>query len=236
MSADPFALPAVVLAGGLGTRLGPLTAERPKPLVDVAGRPFLDWLLVWLARTGVRDVRLLAGYLGEQIASFVGDGSRWGVRACCAIEATPLGTGGALLRAAEMLPEAFLLVYGDSYLPIDYAALSRAFTDAGAEAMMVVYEDRIGATGVDPNVAIAGDRVCAYAKGTAGLQTHIDAGAVVLTRHLIAELPAGRSALETDLYPALAAAGRLHAYPTTQRFFDMGTPARLRELERELRA
>jgi NDP-sugar pyrophosphorylase family protein len=234
MTADATALPAVVLAGGLGTRLGALTAERPKPLVDVAGRPFLDWLLTWLARTGVRDVQLLAGHLGEQIASFVGDGERWGLRASCIIEATPLGTGGALTQAVSLLPEAFLLVYGDSYLPIDYAAVSGAFADCGADALMVVYRDPAGVTGVDPNVSLAGGHVSKYAKGTGGDHTHIDAGVVVLRRSVVAELPVGRSALETELYPALAAAGRLAAYPTAQRFYDMGTPSRLRDLEREL--
>jgi NDP-sugar pyrophosphorylase family protein len=229
------ALPAVLLAGGLGTRLGALTAQRPKPLVEVAGRPFLDWLLTYLSRSGVRDVQLLVGYLGEQIAEFVGDGRRWGLRASCSIEATALGTGGALTQALALLPEAFLLVYADSYLPIDYAALSRAFAAADADAMMVVYRDVGGVTGVDPNVAIDGGRVTEYAKGSRGRQTHIDAGVVAIRRRALARLRPGRSAVETDLYPALAAAGRLAAYPTTQRFYDVGTPARLRDLERALR-
>ena len=99
---------------------------------------------------------------------------------------------------------------------------------------MVVYRDPTGVTGVDPNVSLAGGYVSVYAKGTGGDRTHIDAGVVVLRRSVVAELPAGRSALETELYPALAAAGRLVAYPTTQRFYDMGTPSRLRDLEREL--
>jgi NDP-sugar pyrophosphorylase family protein len=234
MTGEAIVLPVVVLAGGLGTRLGALTAECPKPLVEVAGRPFLDWLLTWLSRSGVRDVRLLAGYLGEQIASFVGDGSQWGLHAQCTIEAAPLGTGGALAQARD-LPEAFLLVYGDSYLPIDYTALSRAFLGAGADAMMAVYHDLDGATGVEANAAVAGGRVRAYAKGSGGPRTHIDAGVVALKRRLLAALPAGRSALETDLYPALAAAGRLFAYPVSQRFYDVGTPARLRDFERALR-
>ena len=230
-----IALPAIVLAGGLGTRLGALTAAMPKPLVTVGGRPVLDWILAWLARTGVRDVHVLVGYLGDQIAAFVEDGRRWGLRARCSVERSPLGTGGALASVVDELPDAFLVVYGDSYLPIDYAALSHRFTTSGADAMMVVYHDADGGTHVQPNAAIEGSHVARYAKGVAGL-THIDAGVVALRRRALDRLPTGASALETDLYPALAAEGRLLAYPTPQRFYDAGTPERLRELERVLSA
>jgi D-glycero-D-manno-heptose 1,7-bisphosphate phosphatase len=229
------ALPAVILAGGLGTRLGALTAATPKPLIPVCGRPVLDWILTSLARTGVRDVLLLVGYLGDQIAAHVGDGRQWGLRARCSVEASPLGTGGALAQARERLPDAFLLIYGDSYLALDYAALSHAFERSGSDAMMVVYEDPDGATHVPPNVAIDGPLVTQYSKGGAGRLSHIDAGVVVLKRRVLDGLPPrDASALETDLYPVLATARRLYAYPTLQRFYDAGTPERLRELERVL--
>jgi NDP-sugar pyrophosphorylase family protein len=230
------ALPAVILAGGRGTRLGALTASMPKPLVDVAGRPVLDWVLTSLARTGVPETLLLVGYRAEAIRAFVGDGGSWGMRASYSTETSPLGTGGAVMQARDRLPEAFLLVYGDSYLPIDYGALSRAFADSAAAAMMVVYADVHGVTGVEPNVAVDGRRVTRYAKGGTERLTHIDAGVVALTKGVIDRLPAGRSALEADLYPALAAAGQLLAYPTPQRFYDAGTPERLRDLERALLA
>lgn len=236
MTERPDALPAVILAGGLGTRLGALTAETPKPLVDVKGRPFLDWLLTWLSRSGVRDVVVLAGHLGAQVAAFVGDGAPWTMRARVEIEPAPLGTGGALRSAQPLLPDKFLLVYGDSYLPIDYAGLSRAFAAADADAMMVVYRDRDGATGVAANVTLDANRVAVYAKGGDRPQTHIDAGVVALRRGVLADLPPGASSLERDLYPALAAAGRLRAFETTQRFYDIGTPARLEALVRTLGA
>jgi NDP-sugar pyrophosphorylase family protein len=236
-AASGRALPAVILAGGRGTRLGELTATSPKPLARVAGRPVLDWIIESLSQTGVDEVLLLAGYLGDQIADYVAGGQRWCVRARVEIEATPLGPGGALRQARACLPPRFLLVYGDSYLPIDYAALSRAVIEAHADAMMVVYEDHQRLTGVAPNVAVEGGRVTTYAKGAAAaVRSHIDAGVVALTSAVIDRLPPGNSALETGLYPALAADRSLLAYVTPQRFYDAGTPERLRELERALLA
>ena len=172
MIADPAAgrgavLPAVILAGGLGTRLGPITRTTPKPLVSVAGRPILDWILTWLAASGVPEVLLLAGYLGDRIVAFVGDGSQWGIPARVSVEPSPLGTGGALVHAGALLPDAFLLLYGDSYLPMDYASLSDAFHSANGEAMMVVYEDAEGVTGVENNALVEAGRVTRYAKRAA---------------------------------------------------------------------
>jgi NDP-sugar pyrophosphorylase family protein len=236
VDANAPALPAVILAGGLGTRLGEITATTPKPLVEVAGRPFLDWLLTWLSRSGVPEALLLAGYLGDQIVRFAADGSRWGMRVACAIEDRPLGTGGALVRVIDRLPDAFLLVYGDSYLPIDYAALSRAFVAAAADAMMVVYHDPDGSTGVAPNVLVENGRATRYAKDGDPRLHHIDAGVVALTPQVLSRLPDGPSSLERDLYPALAAEGRLLAYETAERFYDIGTPARLADLARVVHA
>lgn len=234
---DAGSLPAVVLAGGLGTRLGPLTASLPKPLAPVCGRPFLDWHLSWLSRSGVGDVLLLVGYRGEQLMDFVGDGRRWGLNVRYSVEPAPLGTGGALKHAEASLPDAFLLLYGDSYLPLDYAALSRAFITSGSDAMMVLYADPSGATTVAANAAVAADgRVVHFRKGAAYGMTHVDAGAVCLRRTLVSMLPDGSSSLEEQLYPALADTGRLFSYPTAQRFYDIGTPARLAELERVFRS
>src|SRR5947209_16972890 len=109
----------VILAGGLGTRLGDLTRQVPKPMVPVAGRPYLEHQLRELARQEWTDVVLLTGYLGEQVEEYFGDGRRWRLNLRYRREATPQGTGGALRDAAGLLAATFLLIYGDSYLPID---------------------------------------------------------------------------------------------------------------------
>src|SRR5450755_506174 len=116
---------AVILAGGLGTRLWPVTQAVPKPMVPVAGRPYLEYQLRLLGEQSIRDIVLLTGYLGEQIEEYFGDGSRLGLSLRYSCEPAPMGTGGALRDGSSLLDDVFLVIYGDSYLPIDYAAVYR---------------------------------------------------------------------------------------------------------------
>src|SRR5687767_14814332 len=132
---------AVILAGGLGTRLGPITRAVPKSMVPVAGRPYLEHQLRLLQQQGITDVVLLTGYLGEQIEACFGDGRAWGLSVRYSREAVPQGTGGALRDAAGQLAESFLLIYGDSYLPIDYTAVGRRLADSSALGVAVVYDN-----------------------------------------------------------------------------------------------
>src|ERR1051325_9126184 len=108
----------VILAGGLGTRLWPLTKTGPKPMVPVAGLPYLEHQVRLFEKQSIRDVVMLTGYLGEQIEEYFGDGARWGMSIAYSREQQPLGTGGALREARHLLAETFVLIYGDSYLPI----------------------------------------------------------------------------------------------------------------------
>src|SRR4051812_33410009 len=111
-------LQAVILAGGLGTRLGTITKETPKPLVNIKGKPFLEWQLQFLADQGVKKFLLLTGYKGEMIENYFGNGKKWGFNISYSQEALPLGTGGALLQAVPKLADRFLLLFGDSFLPV----------------------------------------------------------------------------------------------------------------------
>src|SRR5450432_558375 len=134
----------VILAGGLATRMRPLTDVRPKALLPVAGRPFIDHQLEWLARHGVTDVVLSIGYRGEMLTAHVGDGTRFGLRVVTVDEGADLrGTAGALrlAHARGALDEAFLVTYGDSFLPIDFAAVWAEFRRAGEPALMTVFRN-----------------------------------------------------------------------------------------------
>src|SRR6187399_822153 len=134
----------VILAGGLGTRMRPRTETVPKSLLEVAGRPFIDHQLAWLAAHGTREVVLSVGHLGEMIEAHVGDGSRFGVSVRYVSEGSALrGTAGALRLALDqgVLDEEFLLTYGDAYLPVDFAAVAAAFQHSGKEALMTVFEN-----------------------------------------------------------------------------------------------
>ena len=230
---------AVILAGGLGTRLWPVTKRVPKPLVPVGGVPYLDHQIRLLKQQSLRDIVLLTGYLGEQIEERFGDGGRYGVHVRYSREQQPLGTGGALREARDLLAESFLVIYGDSYLPIEYASVGRLLTSTAASGVMAVYRDLCSETNVRCNVALDTDStVLRYDKraadGDVALQ-YVEAGVLALRRSVLDLIPpAGAVSLEEQVFPILIERRRLLGFATQQRFYDMGTPARLRAIEEYL--
>jgi NDP-sugar pyrophosphorylase family protein len=225
----------VVLAGGLGTRLWPLTKDVPKPMVLVRGVPYLEHQLRLLARQSLANVVLLTGYLGDQIEDYFGDGSRLGLRIVYSREPQPLGTGGALREARHLLHETFLLIYGDSYLPLDYAAVGQRLVESDATGLVVVYHDPDGLTSVRPNVALDSDGYVTRYDKQATLDpelTYIEAGVLAFRRSVLDDiLPHGVVSLEKQVYPRLIARRALLGLTTTQRFYDIGRPERLRVFE-----
>jgi NDP-sugar pyrophosphorylase family protein len=225
----------VILAGGLGTRLWPLTKEVPKPMVPVAGVPWLERQLQLIAKQGLRDVVILTAYLGEQIENYFGDGRQLGLSIRYSREAEPLGTGGALRDARPLLEELFVVIYGDSYLPIDYSEVGRRLGATEALGALVVYQDRDGSTGVRGNVALAEHGVVSrYDKAAVDDPelAYIDAGVIALRREAIDAAPVqGRVSLEQEVFPRLIERRALIGLPTAQRFYDIGTFARLHAIE-----
>ena len=228
---------AVVLAGGLGTRLGEKTRDLPKALLPIAGRPFLSWLVEALARCGYRELVLCIGHHGRQVLEFLGDGRSFGVRVVYSEDGEQLlGTGGALRQALarDLLADSFLVTYGDSYLPFDYAGPLRDL-EAHPEALgtMSVFENH-GAWDAS-NCAIGHGLVLRYEKGVQdSALTHIDYGALALRRSLIAEQPAGaRFGLDT-LQQRLAKAGLLRAFEARERFYEIGSERGIADLELRL--
>jgi mannose-1-phosphate guanylyltransferase len=226
---------AVILAGGLGTRLWPLTRDVPKPMVPIRGVPYLEYQLRYLRDQHFTDIVLLTGYLGEQITEHFGAGHQLGLTIRYARETSPLGTGGALRNAASLLAEAFLLLYGDSFLPIQYDTVLATLThDPATLAAVVVYDNTLGDTSVQNNIALddAG-RVTRYDKtATHDPQLrYVEAGALALRREVLPLIPEGKVSLEQEIFPQLIAAGRMQAVVTEQRFYDIGTPERLRVIE-----
>lgn len=228
---------AVILAGGLGTRLGAITAQVPKPMVPVAGVPYLEHQFRMLARQSIRDVVVLTGYLGHILEDYFGDGRRVGLSIQYSRETTPLGTGGALRLAAHLLDEEFLVFYGDSYLPIDYQDVARSLATSGSTGLVVVYDNRMADTSVRNNIAV--DRegfVVRYDKeavNDARLE-FVEAGILAFRRSVIGLIPEGIVSLEKDVYSNLIASRQLRAYQTPERFYDIGTPDRLRAFEEYL--
>ena len=229
-----MAMQAVILAGGLGTRLYPLTKLIPKPMVPVAGAPYLEHQLRMLARQSINDIVLLTGYHGNQIEDYFGDGASHGLSIRYAREETPLGTGGALREAAQLLADTFLIIYGDSYLPIDYSVVLRKVKDSANCGVLVAYNNSEDTT-VSNNLAVDVEGfVTRYEKGTRdrGL-THVEAGVSAFRRRVLNYIPpTGVVSFEENVYPRLIAERQLIALPTAQRFYDIGTPERLKVIER----
>jgi MurNAc alpha-1-phosphate uridylyltransferase len=218
---------AVVLAGGLATRMHPRTLTTPKSMLDVLGRPFIDWQLERLAECGYDDVVLCVAFLAEAIASHVGDGARFGVRVRYSDEGPELlGTAGAIRHAMGLLAPTFLVTYGDSYLPFDYAEPFRVLdAHADCQGVLSIYENR-GAwdtSNVEPDEA--GEWVRRYEKGRPELCfSYIDYGAIALRRDVIAALPAGVPSGLDAIQSDLARRKLLRAVVARDRFFEIGSP------------
>lgn len=226
---------AVILAGGLGTRLWPVTKEVPKPMVQVAGVPYLEHQLRILREQSITDIVLLTGYLGHQIEDYFGTGRSMGLTLRYSREDIPLGTGGALREAAGLLADMFLVIYGDSYLPIQYRTALDALENSPARGLLVVYDNRLGDTSVKNNVALDGNGfVARYDKGSAdgnGLD-YVEAGVLAFRRSIVDLIPrAGKVSLEEEIYPELISRRELIAFCTRERFYDIGTPDRLKVIE-----
>jgi NDP-sugar pyrophosphorylase family protein len=239
MSSSFAPLQAVLLAGGLGTRMLPRTERVPKFLLPVAGRPFGAWLLERLAAAGYAEALVCVGHLGGMIQDEFGDGARFGLRLGYVDEGEELrGTAGALRLALPALAPTFLVTYGDSYLPFDYAAPLRDL-DAhagplGALGTMAVYRnaDLFDAS----NCEVRGERVVRYHKRRAGeprdaALDHIDYGATALRREVVEALPDGVVRGLDVLQAELAASGRLRAHVAAERFYEIGSEQGLADLE-----
>jgi NDP-sugar pyrophosphorylase family protein len=227
----------VILAGGLATRLGTRTKSIPKALLPIAGRPFLAWQLEVLRRCGYTNVLLCISHLGEQIRDFLGDGSAFGVTAAYSEDGPKLlGTGGALRRALGFLAPRFLVTYGDSYLPFDYAAPLRDL-EAHPEALgtMSVFENA-GAWD-QSNTEVLGELVARYEKGgTDAALRYIDYGAIALCREVIAERPPEPGFGLDQVQTELARAGKLRAFIAAKRFYEVGSELGISDLEALLSA
>jgi mannose-1-phosphate guanylyltransferase len=225
---------ALILAGGLGTRLRPATETVPKPLMPVGKRFFLHYLLRMLVENGVRDILLLVGHLAEKVTEAVGDGARYGCRIAYSVEPEPLGTGGAIKNAAANVHDEFFVLNGDTYLPIDYGGVQAHWEQRRGEldGLLVVYDNT---EPVAPgNVWLADDKLVAEYRKHAGREGGtVDAGVQVFKKTILDMIPAGRPAsLEELVFPKLIAQRRLGAHTTSTRYYDIGTPERLAAFER----
>ena len=222
-------LPVAILAGGLATRLRPVTDTIPKALIEVAGKPFAAHQLDWLAAQGVKHVTFLVGYRGEMVRDALGDGSSWQLRVEYVSDGPRLlGTGGALRRTVPSLGPSFFVMYGDSYLQCHLARIERAFKASGLDGLMTVFRndnqwDR-------SNVEFVDGQIRQYDKyHRTPAMKHIDYGLGVLTAAALERYPQDVPFDLADVYRDLLAAGQLAATDVSERFYEIGSPEGLAE-------
>jgi MurNAc alpha-1-phosphate uridylyltransferase len=226
-------LPVAVLAGGRATRLGDVAADRPKALLEVAGAPFIEHQLRLLREHGVERVVMLIGHLGEQIRDALGDGSRLGLLVEYSEDPPDLaGTAGALRGALPLLGGEFMLLYGDTYLRIDYAAVGESFRRSGRLGLLTVLRNQ--GRWDTSNTSIEGDRVVRHDKRDPDPSMEwIDYGLGALRAAALDVAPEASDL--SEVYGRLAEIGELAAYVATERFYEIGTPEALEETDHFLR-
>ena len=227
-------LPVAILAGGLATRLGPLTKQTPKCLLEVSGRPFIHHQLRQLRDQGVRRVVLCLGYLGEQVEEIVGDGSAYGLEVAYSFDGPELrGTAGAIRRALPLLGDAFFVLYGDSYLECRYGEVQAAFEAAGKLALMTVFRNE--GRWDTSNVEFRDGRIRAYDKAARTPAMHyIDYGLGVLSRRAMDVVPEAGAYDLAAAYQEMLRRGELAGFEVTERFYEIGSVAGLEETRAHL--
>ena len=224
MAGNPLRVSAAILAGGLGTRLRPVVADRPKVLAPVHGRPYLSILFDQLVDAGIEQVTLLTGFQGEQVRETLGE-THAGLRLTYSEEPFPLGTAGAVRWAlAKLAAPTILLLNGDSYCAVDYAAF-RNFHERAAAQVSLVLARVSGATRFGNVLADNHGRVKCFAEKAAVSADWINAGIYLLQRSLLEEIPVGQHlSLEHKMFPEWVRRGRVFGFRCSGRFLDIGTP------------
>ncbi len=228
------AFPIAILAGGLATRLRPLTETVPKSLLDVNGSPFIAHQLRLLRSAGLRQVVICAGHLGEMIRDCVGDGAAFDLDVRYCFDGPKLlGTAGALRKARPLLGDRFQVIYGDSYLTCDYLAVQEAFLRARRKALMTVYRNQ-GQYDAS-NVEFAGGEIIAYDKKRQNPRMqHIDYGLGIFEAAALEVVPADEPFDLAVLYARLLADGQLAAFEVAERFYEIGSNTGLEEIRQYL--
>lgn len=243
---------AILLCGGMGTRLRSVVADRPKPMADICGKPFLQYLLEMLRDKGITEVIFALGYMGEMIEEYFQDGSAFGLKIAYSYEEEPLGTGGAIRNALpKILEEEVLVLNADTYFPMDYQGLlrfhqendgdfslaTRAIEDIsryGAvrrdpAGRILAWNEKLGDGGQQPGEGskqpIEGNAQQAASASPKSLSGEINGGIYVMKKSLIAETPEGKQSLEQDCIPKWLSEGkRIFGLPFHGYFMDIGIP------------
>lgn len=223
----------VILAGGLATRLRPITEKIPKSMVAVAGKPFLEHQIALCKKNGISEIILCVGHLWEQIRDHFDDGKKFGVKIIYSIENERMDTGGALKNALPHLNEDFFVLYGDSYLTADWQAAARVFKEYGDGGLMTVFRND-GSLGVPSQITVKRNRVIEFTKTDFNPEMKfVEYGLNIFGRDTIAQMEKKSFPL-SRYFDLLIARRQLLSFESPKRFHEIGCPEGLAELEQFL--
>ena len=216
-------LPVVILAGGLATRLHPISEKTPKSLIEVAGQPFIFHQLEYLRNQGITSITLCIGFLGEMVKTVVGDGSRWGLDIKYSMDGEkPLGTGGALRKAIPVVGEHFFVLYGDSYLPINFSEVEKKYVSSQKHGLMTVLKNNNQWD--ESNVEFDGNVIIEYNKSEKRPEMqYIDFGLGILIASVLQSYKSNQSFGLDQVYNKLSLSGDLIGYEVHERFYEIGS-------------
>jgi MurNAc alpha-1-phosphate uridylyltransferase len=223
--------PVAILAGGLATRLHPITETTPKALVAVAGKPFIVRQLEYLREQGISNVVLCVGYLGNMIRGVVGDGQQFGIKVRYSEDGPNLlGTGGALNKAIPLLDDQFFVLYGDSFLPVNFSFIQGAYEESGQPALMTVLRNHNQWD--KSNVLFVDDQILEYNKHEPRAEmTYIDYGLGVISASVFKQRPVDQPFDLAQIYQDLSFRWQLAGFEVHERFYEIGSHTGLKETE-----
>jgi len=226
--------PVVILAGGFATRLYPLSLETPKSLVKVNGRAFLSWQLELLASSGITSVILCLGHRAQDVIDFVGNGDRFGLSIQFSVEKKPLGTGGALKKAEPLVEDVFGVLYGDSYLPIEYRKIFESYVENNKLCLMTVFRNNNRFE--KSNVYVDTEGKALYSKRNFSKKMqHVDFGFSVISRRALENVATDGFCDLSDIFERLSQANQLGIYEVQARFYEVGSFEGIVDLEHYLK-
>jgi NDP-sugar pyrophosphorylase family protein len=227
-------LPVVILAGGLATRLRPLTDDTPKAMVDINGEPFIHWQIQKLAQEGFKEIIISIGHLGHQISDYLGDGGRYNVGVKFIHDGnSQLGTGGALTKVTESLNGKFLVTYGDSYLPVSFSSIASKFEKSNFPSIMTITSSVHARE--KSNIFFSGGRILEYSKNSGDSRFNfLDYGLLGFSSSLFRVVPNARNWDLEELIKSLISISQMEAIQVDERYFEIGSFEGINELTKYL--
>lgn len=224
----------IILAGGIATRLGAVSEQTPKAMMPIAGKPFIDYQLRLLAEQHVNDVVLSVAHLGKQIEDFVGDGSAYGISVKYVYDGPKrLGTGGAIKAALNVVPDCFGVLYGDTYLDIEYNPIYESFVKSGKKGLMTVLQNENSWD--KSNVLFENGEIKVYDKHNPTKQMrHIDYGLSIMSKSCFDDYHDNEAFDLSEVFERCIKRGEMAGFEVHKRFYEIGTPTSLLETEQYL--